>query len=98
MADSNGRRQMKIADFIRINDSARTIYNVYRDCELVDIIEKDYLTGDPKLIPEVNRRIKCLIDAEGFVESVAPYYRESKSQIWLEVDVQIGIHDYPDRL
>lgn len=89
---------MKISDFIRINDSARTIYNVYRDCELVDIIEKDYLTQDLTMIPEVNRRIKRLIDAKGFVESVAPYYRESKSQIWLEVDVQISDHDYPDRL
>lgn len=89
---------MKISDFIRINDSARTIYNVYRDCELVDIIEKDYLTQDLTLIPEVNRRIKRLIDAKGVVESVAPYYRESKSQIWLEVDVQIGTHDYPDSM
>ena len=26
---------MKISDFIRINDSARTIYNVYRGCEEV---------------------------------------------------------------
>lgn len=89
---------MKISDFIRINDSARTIYNVYRDCELVDIIEKDYLTQDLKSIPEVNQRIKRLIDTHGFIESVAPYYRESKSQIWLEVDVQIGSHNYPDRL
>lgn len=89
---------MNILDFIRINDSARTIYNVYRDCELVDIIEKDYLTQDLKQIPEVNRRIKRLIDTNGFIESVAPYYRESKSQIWLEVDVQIGAHDYPDRM
>lgn len=98
MADSNGRYQMKISDFIRINDSARTIYNVYRGCELVDIIEKDYLTQDLKQIPEVNSRIKRLIDTKGFIESVAPYYRESMSQIWLEVDVQIGTHDYPDRL
>ena len=89
---------IKISDFIRINDSVRTIYNVYRDCELVDIIEKDYLTQDLKSIPEVNRRIKILLDTNGFVESVAPYYRESKSQIWLEVDVQIGDRDYPDRL
>lgn len=89
---------MKISDFLHVNDSARTIYNVYRGCELVDIIEKDYLNMDTTLIPEVNRRIKCLIDAKGFVESVAPYYRESMSQIWLEVDVQIGTHDYPDRL
>lgn len=88
---------IKISDFIRINDSARTIYNVYRGCELVDIIEKDYLTQDLKSIPEVNRRIKRLIDAKGFVESAAPYYRESKTQIWLEVDVQIGAHDYPDQ-
>lgn len=85
---------MKISDFIRINDSARTIYNVYRGCELVDIIEKDYSTQDP----EVNSRIKRLIDTHGFIESVAPYYRESKSQIWLDVDVQIGSHNYPDRL
>lgn len=89
---------LKISDFIRINDSARTIYNVYRGCELVDIIEKDYLTQDLKSIPEVNRRINRLIDANGFIESVAPYYRESMSQIWLEVDVQIGSHDYPDRM
>lgn len=89
---------MKISDFIRINDSARTIYNVYRGCELVDIIEKDYLTQDLKQIPEVNRRIQRLIDTNGFIESVAPYYRESMSQIWLAVDVQIGAHDYPDRM
>lgn len=89
---------MKIADFIRINDSARTLYNVYRGDELVDIIEKDYLTQDPKLIPEATRRINCLIDTNGFVERIAPWYKESKSQIWLHVDCQIGTHDYPDRL
>ena len=88
---------IKLSDFISINDSLRTIYNVYRDCELIDTIELDYLKKDHKQIPEAHRRIKCLIDGEGFVESVAPYYRESESQIWLEVHVQIGSY-YQDRL
>ena len=88
---------IKLSDFFSINDSVRTIYNVYRDCELIDTIELDYLKKDLKQIPEAHRRIKCLIDGEGLVKSVAPYYRESESQIWLEVDVQIGSY-YPDRL
>lgn len=63
---------MKIADFIRINDSARTLYNVYRGDELVDIIEKDYFTQDPKQLPEATRRLNLLMDTNGYVESIAP--------------------------
>lgn len=89
---------MKIADFVRINDSARTLYSVYRGNDLVDVFEKDYLTQDPELLPEATRRLNQLMDTNGYVESIAPGYRESKSQVWLHVDVQIGAHYYPDRL
>lgn len=89
---------MKIADFVRINDSARTLYNVYRGDNLVDIIEKDYLTQNPKLIPEATRRLNLLMDTNGYVERFTPWYKEGADQLWIHVDVQIGTHDYPDRL
>ena len=89
---------MIISDFIRINDSTRTLYNVYRGDVLLDIIVKDYLTQDPKLIPYATRRLNRLMDTNGYVERITPWYEESAQQIWLYVDVQIGAQDYPDRL
>lgn len=89
---------MKISDFIRVNDSARTLYNVYRGDKLVDVIVNDYLTQDPKIIPEATHRINYLMDANGYVERFHTWYEEGLDQIWLHVDVQIGAQDYPDRL
>ena len=89
---------MKISDFIRVNSSARTLYNVYRGDKLVDVINIDYLTQDPKIIPEASRRINYLMDANGYVESFHTWYEDDLYQIWLVVDVQIGAQDYPDRL
>lgn len=89
---------MKISDFIRVNDSARTMYNVYRGDNLVDVIVNDYLTQDPKIIPEAAHRINYLMDANGYVERFKTWYKEELDQIWLNVDVQIGAQDYPDRL
>ena len=89
---------MKISDFIRVNASARTQYNVYRGDILVDVIENDYLTQDPKIIPEAAHRINYLMDANGYVERIHTWYKEVLCQIWLHVDVQIGDKDYPDRL
>ena len=89
---------MKISDFIRVNDSARTLYNVYRGDKLVDVIKNDYLTQDPKIIPEAVHRINYLMDANGYVERFHTWYDDDFYQIWLHVDVQIGAQDYPDRL
>lgn len=89
---------MKFSDFIRVNSSARTLYNVYRGDNLVDIINIDYLTQDPKIIPEATHRINYLMDANGYVESFHTWYEDALYQIWLIVDVQIGAQDYPDRL
>lgn len=89
---------MIISDFICINDSTRTLYNVYRGDVLVDIIVKDYQTQDPKLISYATRLLNRLMDTNGYVERITPWYEESAQQIWLYVDVQIGAQDYPDRL
>lgn len=89
---------MKISDFIRVNYSARTIYNVYRGDKLVDVIKNDYLTQDPKIIPEAAHRINYLMDSNGYVERFKTWYKKELDQIWLNVDVQIGAQDYPDRL
>lgn len=65
--------------------------------DFIRVIVNDYITPDTKIIPEAARRIKYLMDTNGYVERFNTLY-DDLYQIWLHVDVQIGAQDYPDRL
>ena len=93
---------MKFADFEKVNSSVRTEYSVYRGHEMVDIFIMDYTATDCSKIPEGRRRINQLVDlgkgaeVERIESVILKSERGELPAVW--ISVQIGTHDYPDRL
>lgn len=93
---------MKFADFEKVNSSVRTEYSVYRGESLVDLFIMDYTADDCSEIPKCRRRINQLVDlgtgaeVERIESVVLKTAYGDKPVLW--ISVQIGTHDYPDRL